>query len=36
MKIDVVRDKKPQTLEATLEKREPSELPRKRQGAKPI
>lgn len=36
LKIDVVRDKKPQSLEATLEKREPSELPRKRQSVRPI
>jgi serine protease Do len=36
LKIDVVRDRKPQSFEATLEKREPAELPRKRQGVKPI
>jgi len=36
LKIDVVRDKKPQSLEATLEKNEPAELPRKRESVRPI
>ena len=34
--IDLVRDKKPQSLKATLAKAEPAELPRKRQSEKPI
>lgn len=34
--IDLIRDKKPQSVTATLEKREPAELQRKRQGVKPI
>ena len=34
--IDVVRDKKAQSMKATLEKAEPAELPRKRQSVRPI
>jgi S1-C subfamily serine protease len=33
--VDVIRDKKPQSFKATLEKRE-QETPRKRQSVRPI
>jgi S1-C subfamily serine protease len=36
VKIDYTRDKKGQSATATLEKKEPGELPRKRQSARPI
>ena len=34
--IDYTRDKKAQSTKATLDKKEPAELPRKRQSARPI
>ena len=36
LSIDVVRDRKPQTLKAELEKREPAEPPKRRQSVRPI
>ncbi len=36
LSIDIVRDKKPQSVTAQLEKREPAEAPKRRQSARPI
>ena len=36
LSIDIVRDKKPQSLKAELEKREPAEQPKRRQRVRPI
>ena len=36
LSIDIVRDKKPQSLKAELEKREPAEQPKRRQSVRPI
>jgi serine protease Do len=36
LSIDIVRDRKPQSLKAELEKREPAEQPKRRQSVRPI